>query len=63
MTEKQTDTNWEEFKEKVKRIWHNLTEEDLKEAEGDKEKVYEKIGERYGISRKEIDQRLNEQDI
>ncbi len=63
MADKQPDTSWEEFKAKVKQIWSNLTEEELNETEGDKEKVYEKIGERYGISRKEIDQRLNEQDI
>lgn len=63
MTEKQPDTNWEQFKAKVKAIWQDLTEEELNETEGDKEKTKEKIGKRYGLSREEIDQRMDEYDV
>lgn len=63
MTNKQPDTNWEEFKAKVKKIWHDLTDEELNESEGDKEGVSEKIAQKYGLSREEVDQRMDEYDV
>ncbi len=63
MTNKQKDNDWEKFKAKIKRIWHDLTDEELNELEGDKDKTYEKIGKKYGLSREEIDRRMDEYDI
>ena len=63
MTNKQPDNNWEEFKLKVKKIWHDLTDEELNEAEGDKHKASEKIAKKYGLSREEVDQRMDEYDV
>lgn len=63
MPSKKPDSNWEEFKAKVKEIWQDLTDDELNEFEGDKDKAYEKIGKKYGLSREEIDQRMDEYDI
>lgn len=63
MPNKQQDTNWEEFKAKIKKIWKDLADEELNEFEGNKDKVYESIGKKYGLSREEIDKRMDEYDI
>lgn len=63
MTNKQPDSNWEEFKAKVKKIWHDLTDEELNDAEGDEHRVSERIAQKYGLSREEVDQRMDEHDI
>jgi uncharacterized protein YjbJ (UPF0337 family) len=63
MTNNNNNSNWEEFKLKVKKIWHDLTDEDLEEAEGDKNRASEKIAKKYGLSREEVDHRLDEKDI
>lgn len=63
MANKQQNNNWEDFKAKVKKIWHDLTDDELNEFEGNKDKTYEKIGKKYGLSREEIDQRMDEFDI
>jgi len=60
---KQPDSSWEEFKTKVKKIWHDLTDDELNEFEGDKNKAAEKIGKKYGLSREEVDQRMDEYDV
>ncbi|NBG88461.1 hypothetical protein [Isachenkonia alkalipeptolytica] len=63
MSNKQPDSNWEEFKSKIKKIWQDLSDEELNEFEGDKDKTYEQIGKKYGLSREEIDKRMDEYDI
>lgn len=44
---------WNQFKGKIKSKWGKLTDDDLKEAEGDREKIIGKIQEKYGKDKEE----------
>lgn len=44
---------WNQFKGKIKSKWGKLTDDDLKEAEGDREKLIGKIQEKYGKDKEE----------
>jgi uncharacterized protein YjbJ (UPF0337 family) len=56
---------WKQFRGGVKSRWGRLTDNDLKEIEGDREKLIGKVQERYGHDRdkaeKEVDAWQKEQ--
>ncbi len=45
--------NWKQFKGKVKEEWGDLTDNEITEAEGNREKLEGRIQERYGIEKAE----------
>lgn len=45
--------NWKQFKGKVKEEWGDLTDDEITEAEGNREKLEGRIQERYGIEKAE----------
>jgi uncharacterized protein YjbJ (UPF0337 family) len=51
---------WEQVKGKLKKVWGNLTDDDLLKAEGDYERVVGVIKERTGEKREEIERKLHE---
>jgi uncharacterized protein YjbJ (UPF0337 family) len=55
---------WNQITGEVKSRWGKLTDDDLLEAEGDREKLAGKITERYGLAkdeaRAEVDKFLSE---
>tara|TARA_Y100001968_G_C19362693_1_gene720687 strand:- start:46 stop:243 length:198 start_codon:yes stop_codon:yes gene_type:complete len=44
---------WEETKGKMKQMWAKLTDDDLKEVEGNQQKIYGKLQKHYGYTKDE----------
>ncbi|MFW6009390.1 MAG: CsbD family protein [archaeon] len=51
---------WKQVKGDVKSRWGKLTDDDLKEIEGNREKLIGKIQERYGINKEQAEREYNE---
>lgn len=45
--------NWKQLTGKIKSHWGDLTDDDLKKADGDREYLTGKLQERYGIAKDE----------
>lgn len=52
--------NWKQFKGKVKRKWGKLTNDQIDQIDGDREKLLGAIEECYGIERDEAKRELEE---
>ena len=50
--------NWKQFKGKVKEEWGDLTDDEITEAEGNREKLEGRIQERYGITKERAEEQL-----
>lgn len=50
---------WNQIKGKVKAKWGKLTDDDLKQVEGNQEKLIGKIQERYGKNKEEAKEEFN----
>ncbi len=44
---------WEETKGKMKQMWGKLTDDDLKEVEGNQQEIYGKLQKHYGYTKDE----------
>jgi uncharacterized protein YjbJ (UPF0337 family) len=51
---------WKQLTGEVKQQWGKLTDDDLKQIEGDTEKLEGKIQERYGIGRDEARRQIED---
>jgi len=51
---------WKELQGDAKRQWGKLTDDDLKTAEGNADKLSGKIQQRYGKSKDEADREVND---
>ena len=58
-TKQKWDGRWEQLVGKAKKVWGNLTDDDLLKAKGDYEQLVGKINERTGKTREEIEKALN----
>jgi len=58
-TRQKWEGRWEQLKGRVKQLWGQVTDNDLKEAEGDYERLVGLIKERTGETLEEIEERLN----
>lgn len=45
--------NWQQFQGEIKKMWGWLTNDDIKEIEGDHQKILGKLQEHYGYSKEE----------
>ena len=58
---------WKQLRGQVKQWWGDLTDDDLKQIEGNRDKLVGKLQERYGYTRdraeQEVDQRLREYEM
>jgi uncharacterized protein YjbJ (UPF0337 family) len=56
--------NWRQFQGQVKQTWGKLTDDDMKQIEGNRDKLIGKLQERYGWTReqanKEVDERMSQ---
>jgi uncharacterized protein YjbJ (UPF0337 family) len=52
--------NWKQFKGKVKAKWGELTEDDLTQINGKREQLEGKLQERYGYTKDQARQKLDE---
>lgn len=54
--------NWKQLKGKAKKKWGKLTDDDLDVADGDKDVLAGKIQERYGMSKEEALEEIDNSD-
>jgi uncharacterized protein YjbJ (UPF0337 family) len=50
--------NWQKLKGTVKKQWGKLTDDDLKELEGDYDELVGKLTERYGFTKEKAQQKI-----
>jgi uncharacterized protein YjbJ (UPF0337 family) len=55
----QVKGNWHQVKGAIKAQWGRLTDDELDEISGEREKLVGKIQERYGIAREEAEKQVN----
>lgn len=51
---------WDQLKGQVRQEWGRLTDDDLQQAQGDREELVGRIKEKYGETREEISQKLDQ---
>lgn len=51
---------WDQFKAAMRQQWGKLTDDDLEQAKGQRDKLVGKIRERYGDTKERVSQRLDE---
>ncbi len=56
----QIEGNWKQLKGKVKQKWGKLTDDDLTEIGGNKDRLIGKLQERYGQGRERFEQEVTE---
>jgi uncharacterized protein YjbJ (UPF0337 family) len=62
MNRDQASGKWKQFRGRVKEQWGDLTDDELDKAEGNRDYLIGKVQERYGLSKEEVQRRLNELD-
>ncbi|HEX5677802.1 MAG TPA: CsbD family protein [Alcanivorax sp.] len=60
MNSDQLKGNWKQLMGDAKKNWGKLTDDDLKQVEGHKDKLVGKIQERYGSSREEAEKQADD---
>ena len=51
--------NWKQMTGKVKEEWGDLTNDEIKEAEGDRDQLVGKIQAKYGIAKEEAEKQVD----
>jgi uncharacterized protein YjbJ (UPF0337 family) len=51
---------WKQFKGDVKQWWGDLTDDDIQQVEGSRDKLVGKLQERYGWTRDKAEREVNE---
>lgn len=52
--------NWKQFKGEVQKQWGKLTDDQVSQAEGSREKLIGRIQENYGIAKDEAEKQVKE---
>ena len=52
--------NWKQFQGEVRKQWGKLTDDDLEQARGERDKLVGRIQERYGVAKDEASRQLDE---
>lgn len=60
MNNDQVQSQWDQFTAKVKQQWGELTDDEVKKAEGNKDELIARIQEKYGDSKESIARKFNE---
>lgn len=60
MNSDQLKGNWKQLMGDAKKQWGKLTDDDLQQVEGHKDKLVGKIQERYGSSREEAEKQADD---
>lgn len=60
MNSDQFKGSWKQLSGEVKRRWGKLTDDDLTEIDGQKDKLLGKLQERYGKSREEVEKEIED---
>jgi len=56
----QIEDNWKQMTGAVKSHWGKLTDDEVEQAEGNREKLVGKIQERYGVAKNEAERQIDE---
>lgn len=51
---------WDQLKGSVKKEWGDLTDDELTQISGDRDRMAGKLQERYGWTKEEVDDKLND---
>ena len=51
---------WDQLKGSVKQQWGDLTDDELTQINGDRDKLAGKLQERYGWAKTEVDEKMND---
>lgn len=51
---------WEQMKGSVKTAWGELTDDDLTQIDGDRQKLAGKVQERYGLAKDEAERQVDD---
>lgn len=60
MNKDTAEGNWHQMKGEIKRQWGKLTDDEIDRTEGDFEKLAGHLQEKYGYSKEEAKQRMDE---
>jgi len=52
--------NWKQFKGEIKKQWGKLTDDELDEINGERQKLAGKIQASYGVGKDEVERQLQE---
>ena len=52
--------NWKQFRGSVRQQWGKLTDDDLEQTRGERDKLVGRIQERYGIAKDEASRQIDE---
>ena len=52
--------NWKQMTGSIKSEWGDLTDDEVTEAEGDRDKLVGKIQERYGVAKEEAERQVDD---
>ncbi len=63
MTHPKTENDWEKLKEKIKSKWHDLTDAELDQVEGNLDNLNTLLEEKYGMTKEEVKKHLDEMDV
>ncbi len=63
MTHPKAENGWEELKEKIKSKWHDLTDAELDQVEGNLDNLNALLEEKYGMTKEEVKKHLDEMDV
>lgn len=58
MNKDQMIGNWEQFKGSVRKQWGKLTDDNITQIKGDRQKLAGKIQEAYGIAKEEAEEQI-----
>ena len=60
MNKEQIEGKWEQFKGEVKKTWGKLTDDEIAYFNGESERFYGAVKEKYGIAKEEATKRVKE---
>lgn len=60
MSEDKWEGKWENMKGKVREHWGRLTDDDVDEVKGDRQRLLGKIQEKYGETKEKAEEKLRE---
>jgi uncharacterized protein YjbJ (UPF0337 family) len=57
---KKWEGKWEQIRGKIKKNWGKLTDDDLKQIDGDKDRLVGKLKEKYGYTKEQAEKKLDD---
>lgn len=55
----EVEGNWKQMRGSIKKLWGKLTDDDLTEIDGDREKLIGRLQARYGITKEDAERQIS----